>query len=56
MTKLEELLDKGFILPSSSPCGAPTLFVNNKDDTMRMCIYYQDINKATIMNRFPYLG
>ena len=39
--QLQELLDKGFIRPSSSPWGAPVLFVKKKDGTMRMCIDYR---------------
>ncbi|GJW49468.1 putative reverse transcriptase domain-containing protein [Tanacetum coccineum] len=41
MSQLQELLDKGFIRPSSSPWGAPILFVKKKDDSMRMCIDYR---------------
>ena len=38
--QLQELLDKGFIRPSYSPCGAPVLFVKKKDGTLRMCVDY----------------
>ena len=41
MMQLQELLDKGFIRPSSSPWGAPVLFVKKKDGSMRMCINYR---------------
>ena len=44
-TQLQELLDKGFVRPSVSPWGAPVLFIKKKDDTLRMCIDYQQINK-----------
>jgi hypothetical protein len=38
--QIEELLSKGFIRPSSSPWGAPTLFVDKKDGSRRLCIDY----------------
>ena len=52
MTQLQELLDTGFIRPSSSLWGAPILFVKKKDETMRMCIDYRELNKVTIKNRY----
>ncbi|KAJ9544268.1 hypothetical protein OSB04_023975 [Centaurea solstitialis] len=51
--QLQELLDKGFIRPSSSPWGAPVLFVKKKDGSFRMCIDYRELNKITIKNRYP---
>ncbi|GJS27843.1 putative reverse transcriptase domain-containing protein [Tanacetum coccineum] len=48
-----ELFDKGFIRPSSSPWGAPVLFVKKKDGTFWMCIDYQELNKLTVKNRYP---
>ncbi|GJR48980.1 putative reverse transcriptase domain-containing protein [Tanacetum coccineum] len=49
--QLQELSDKGFIRPSSSPWGAPILFVKNKDGSFWMCIDYQELNKLTVKNR-----
>ncbi|KAM0001052.1 putative nucleotidyltransferase, Ribonuclease H [Helianthus debilis subsp. tardiflorus] len=51
--QLQELLDRGFIRPSSSPWGAPVLFVKKKDGSFRMCIDYRELNKVTIKNRYP---
>nr|GFC98082.1 DNA/RNA polymerases superfamily protein [Tanacetum cinerariifolium] len=46
--QLKELSDKGFIRPSSSPWGAPVLFVKKKDGSFQMCIDYRDLNKLTL--------
>ncbi|GKB11474.1 hypothetical protein Tco_0845397 [Tanacetum coccineum] len=51
--QLKELQDKGFIRPSSSPWGAPVLFVKKKDDSFRMCIDYGELNKLAVKNRYP---
>jgi hypothetical protein len=51
--QLEELLQKGFIHPSSSPWGCPAIFVKMKDDTMRMCVDYRPLNAVTIKNKYP---
>jgi hypothetical protein len=47
------LLEKGFIHPSSSPWGAPVLFVNKKDGLRRMCVDYRSLNEVTIKNKYP---
>ncbi|GJV66212.1 putative reverse transcriptase domain-containing protein [Tanacetum coccineum] len=52
-TQLQELSDKGFIRPSSSPWGASVLFVKMKDGSFRMCIDYRELNKLTVKNRYP---
>ncbi|GKF33911.1 hypothetical protein Tco_0107111, partial [Tanacetum coccineum] len=52
-TQLQELSDKGFIRPSSSPWGAPILFVKKKDGSFQMCIDYRELNKLTMKNRYP---
>ncbi|GJX57759.1 putative reverse transcriptase domain-containing protein [Tanacetum coccineum] len=51
--QLQELSDKGFIRPSSSPWGAPVLFVKKKDGSFWMCIDYRELNKLTVKNRYP---
>nr|GEZ61264.1 hypothetical protein [Tanacetum cinerariifolium] len=51
-TRLQGLSDKGFIRPSSSPWGAPVLFVKKKDGSFRMCIDYRKLNKLTVKNRY----
>ena len=51
--QIRELLDKGYVQPSSSPWGAPVLFVEKKDGTQRMCIDYRSLNEVTIKNKYP---
>ncbi|GJX12613.1 putative reverse transcriptase domain-containing protein [Tanacetum coccineum] len=51
--QLKDLSDKSFIRPSSSPWGAPVLFVKKKDESFRMCIDYRELNKLTVKNRYP---
>ncbi|GJZ69269.1 putative reverse transcriptase domain-containing protein [Tanacetum coccineum] len=53
--QLQELSEKGFIRPSSSPWGALVLFVKNKDGYFRMCINYRELNNLTVKNRYPLL-
>jgi hypothetical protein len=51
--QLQELLDKGFIRPSTSPWGCPTLFVKKKDESLRLCVDYRPLNAVTIKNKYP---
>ncbi|KAA3483604.1 Retrotransposon protein [Gossypium australe] len=51
--QLQELTDKGFERPSYSSWGAPVLFVKKKDGSMRLCIDYRQLNKATVKNKYP---
>ncbi|GJW47292.1 putative reverse transcriptase domain-containing protein [Tanacetum coccineum] len=53
-TQLQELSDRGFIRPSSSPWGAPVLFVKKKDGSFRMCIDYRIKSLAKIDLRSGY--
>ena len=50
---LKYFLDKGFIRSSVSPWCASVLFVRKKDDSLRMCIGYHQLNKVTIKNKYP---
>jgi hypothetical protein len=50
---IKELLEKGFIYPSSSPWGAPVIFVLEKDGTQRLCVDYRALNEVTIKNNYP---
>ena len=53
--QLEELLDKGFIRPSTSPWGAPILLVKKKYGTLRLCIDYRKLNRVIVKNKYPLL-
>jgi hypothetical protein len=50
--QLEDLLAKGYIKPNKSPYGAPVFFVRKKDGTLKMCVDYRALNKATVKNRY----
>jgi hypothetical protein len=50
--QIDELLEKGYIRPSTSPWTAPVLFVEKKDGTKRMCIDYRALNEVTIKNKY----
>ena len=51
--QIQELLQKGHIRPSSSPCGSLIVLVQKKDGTWRLCIDYRALNKITVQNRYP---
>ncbi|GJZ72895.1 putative reverse transcriptase domain-containing protein, partial [Tanacetum coccineum] len=51
--QLQDLADRGFIRSSTSPWGAPVLFVKKKDGSFRMCINYWELNKLTVKNLYP---
>jgi hypothetical protein len=52
-TQLQDLLEKGFIRPSSSPWGCPAIFGKKEDQTLRMCVDYRPLNEVTIKNKYP---
>ena len=51
--QMEEMVNKGFVRPSTSPWGVSILFVKKKDGSMRLCIDYREMNKVTIRNQYP---
>jgi hypothetical protein len=51
--QLEKLLKKGYIHPSVSTWGVLVLFVKKKDETLRMCIDFRQLNKVTVKNKYP---
>jgi hypothetical protein len=50
---IDELLEKGYIRPSTSPWATPVLFVEKKDGTNKMCIDYRALNEVIIKNKYP---
>ena len=51
--QIDMYMDKGYIQPSSSAWGCPTLFVAKKDQTKRLVVDYRPINEKTIKNKYP---
>jgi hypothetical protein len=51
--KIQDLLSKGFIKPSISPCASPIFFVLKKDGTWCLCVDFRALNKITIKNQYP---
>jgi hypothetical protein len=51
--QLNEVLDKGYICPGSSPWGYPALFVKKKDQSLRLCVDYRPLNAVTVKNKYP---
>jgi hypothetical protein len=52
-TQLQDLLEKGFIRPSSSLWGCPAIFIKKKDQTLQTCVDYRPLNEVTIKNKYP---
>jgi hypothetical protein len=51
--QIKELLEKGYIHPSSPPWGVPMVFIPNKYGTQRMCVYYHAPNEVSVENKYP---
>jgi len=50
---VKDMMDKGLIRPSKSPCGAPILFARKKDGSLRLCVDYRKLNQLTVKNVYP---
>ena len=53
--QLDQMLQKGYIRPSTSPWGSPAIIVDKKDGSLRMCVDYRQLNDVTIKNKYPLL-
>ena len=51
--QLSDLLDRKLIRPSTSPFGAPILFVRKKDGGLRLCVDYRALNAISVKNSYP---
>jgi hypothetical protein len=51
--QIQEIIQKGHIIPSSSPCISPIVVVQKKDGTWQLCIDYRALNKITVKNQYP---
>ena len=53
--KIKEMLDKGIIMPITSPCGSPIVLILKKYRTWRMCVDFRTLNKIMVKNHYPLL-
>ena len=51
--QLDEYIERGWIRPSSSPFGAPLIFIRKKDGSLRMVIDYRQLNAITQVDKYP---